>query len=76
MTATKSGDYEGSRKGLALVLQATELSCCLPSSLDAPSLVAVTFSSPADANAELRRATPVIVTPEELLESSEGDTHD
>lgn len=30
----------------------------------------------ADANTELGRATPVIVTPEELLESSEGDTHD
>jgi predicted nucleic acid-binding protein len=30
----------------------------------------------ADANAALGRATPVIVTPEELLESSEGETHD
>ena len=30
----------------------------------------------ARANAELRRFTPVIVTPEELLESGEGDRHD
>jgi len=30
----------------------------------------------ADANAELGRFTPVIVTPEELLESSAGDDHD
>jgi len=30
----------------------------------------------ADANAELRRFTPVIVTPEELLESSTGEDHD
>jgi len=36
----------------------------------------VTIRRLADANAELGRATPVIVTPEELLESSEGDTHD
>lgn len=30
----------------------------------------------ADANAELGRSTPVIVTPEELLEPSEGDDRD
>ncbi len=36
----------------------------------------VTIRRLAEANAELGRATPVIVTPEELLESSDGDTHD
>ena len=28
------------------------------------------------ANAELGRSTPIIVTPEELLEPSEGENHD